>query len=575
MNKSEIASVLYEVGSILDLLDENPFKVRAHNNAARAIEALSEDIRALANAGELTTIKGVGKQIAAKIEILLNTGALPELDELKAKVPDGVFEMLKISGLGVKKVKTVWRRLGVASIGELEYACNENRLVVLDGFGAKSQERILKGIDTLKKFAGKRHLPDALAVADSILDHMKKEKAVIRVELAGSVRRRNEVVRDINIISASSRPEKVISHFAKAPGATEVISRGETKSSLRLESGALVDIRVVSKEEYPYALHYFTGSKEHGKAMSRRAKSMGLEMNEYGLFKNGEIIRCNDETEIFQTLGLQFIPAERRENIGEIDEAQNKSAKALIEIEDITGVIHCHTDYSDGLETVETMAEACVARGYKYLGVSDHSRSAGYAGGLTIDDLKRQSDHIDKVNEKTPGFHIFKGVESDILADGKLDYPDEVLEKLDFVIASVHSRFNQDEEKMTERIINAVRHPLTTMLGHPTGRLLLARDGYSVNMSSVIEACSDAGVIMELNANPHRLDIDWRHIGDALKAGVKISVNADAHRIPGLNHIKYGVMIARKGGCAKEDIFNTLDVSAISEYFKKQNARHK
>ncbi|HEB72297.1 MAG TPA: DNA polymerase/3'-5' exonuclease PolX, partial [Nitrospirae bacterium] len=476
---------------------------------------------------------------------------------------------------GVKKVKTVWRKLGAASIGELEYACNENRLVELDGFGAKSQERILKGIETIKKFAGKRRLPDALAVADSILDHMKKEKSVIRLDIAGSVRRRNEVIKNIDIISASARPEKVISHFAKAPGVMEVVFRGETKSTIRLESGARVNIRVVSEEEFPYALHYFTGSLEYNRAMSRRAKSMGLEMNEYGLFKNGELVRCNDETEIFQTLGLQFIPAERRENIGEIGEAQNKSAKTLIEIEDITGVIHCHTYYSDGLETVETMAEACVARGYKYLGVSDHSRSAGYAGGLTIDDLKRQSDHIDKVNEKSPGFHIFKGVESDILADGKLDYPDEVLEKLDFVIASVHSRFNQDEEKMTERIINAVRHPLTTMLGHPTGRLLLARDGYSVNMSSVIEACAEAGVIMELNANPHRLDIDWRHIGDALKAGVKISVNADAHRIPGLDHIKYGVMIARKGGCAKEDVFNTLDVSAISEYFKKQNAGHK
>ncbi|VAX15169.1 DNA polymerase X family [hydrothermal vent metagenome] len=571
MNKAEIASVLYEVGTILDLLDDNPFKVRAHQNAARAIETLSEDLHQLAQTGKLTSIKGVGKQIAEKIEILINTNALPELDELKSKVPDGVFEMLRISGLGVKKVKALWRKLGVISIGELEYACNENRLMELDGFGVKSQERILKGIKTLRKFAGKRLLPDALAVADSILDHLKKEKSITRLDIVGSVRRRNEVVKHIDIVSASARPEKVISHFVKAPGAAEVISRGETKSTIRLESGAQVNIRVVSQDQFPYALHYFTGSTEHNKAMSRRAKTMGLEMNEYGLFKNGESVVCEDETEIFEALGLQFIPAERRENIGEIDEAQNKSAKALIETDDITGVIHCHTDYSDGLETIETMVSACIARGYKYLGVSDHSRSAGYAGGLTIDDLKRQSDHIDKVNEKTPGFHIFKGVESDILIDGKLDYPDEVFEKLDFVIASVHSGFNLDETKMTERIINAVKNRYTTMLGHPTGRLLLARDAYSVNMSCVIEACAGAGVIIELNANPHRLDIDWRHIGEALKAGVKISVNADAHRIPGLDHIKYGVMIARKGGCAKEDVFNTQNVDEISEYFKKEN----
>lgn len=569
MNKAEIASVLSEIGMILDLLGENPFKVRAHSKAARAIETLTEDIGALADAGELTAIKGVGKQIAAKIEIMLNTGALPELDELKAKVPDGVFDMLKIPGVGPKKVKTLWHKLGATSIGELEYACNENRLKELDGFGAKSQEKILKGIETLRAFAVLSLLPDALAAADLILDHLKKEKSITGLGLAGSVGRRNEVVKVVDIVSASASPEKVMGHFVKAPGVVEVISKGETKSALRLASGARIDIRVVSKEEFPYALHHFTGSKEHNAAMSQRAKSMGLEMNQYGLFDKGELVKCEDETDIYQALGLNFIPAERRENIGEIEEAQNQSAKALIEMEDIAGVIHCHTDYSDGLETVETMAEACVARGYKYLGVSDHSRSAGYAGGLTIDDLKRQSDHIDQVNEKTPGFHIFKGVESDILTDGKLDYPDKVLERLDFVIASVHSGFNLDEEKMTERIINAVKHPLTTMLGHPTGRLLLAREGYRVNMSRVIEACSQTGAIIELNANPHRLDIDWRHIGEALKAGVKISVNADAHRMPGLDHMKYGVMIARKGGCGKEDVFNTQSVDEISEYFKK------
>jgi len=564
MNKSEVAAILSEIGTIYDLLGENPFKVRAHYNAARVMETLNEDMTKLVASGELTKIKGIGKQIAAKIESLVTTGELPELAELRSKAPEGIFQILRIPGMGPKKAGAVWRNLGVTTIGELEYACNENRLVDLDGFGAKSQENILKGIGALKKFAGSNLLPDALDQAEQAIEHMFKQNSVIRAEVAGSVRRAREVVKDVDIVVSSSNPEAVMDHFTLMPGAMEVISKGKTKSSLRLEFGVQVDIRVVSDDKFPYALHHFTGSREHNTAMRQLARSKGMKMNEYGLFRDGKPIPCRSEREIFEALGIGFIPPERRENIGEIEQAAGAGEPvSYVEVSDIMGVFHCHTSYSDGRETLETMVNACIERGYGYLGVADHSRTAAYAGGLSIDNLKRQFDEIDRLNESLNGFYIFKGIESDILADGSLDYPEQTLDQLDFVIASVHSGFILDEKKMTERLIAAINNPYTTMLGHPTGRLLLGREGYPVDMDRVIEACAKRGVIIELNSNPHRLDIDWRHIGSARAAGVKISINPDAHRIPGIDHVRYGVMQARKGGCGKTDVFNTLPLDKV------------
>lgn len=559
MDKAEIAAALNRIGDILELLGENPFKVRAHHNAARAVETLGADIAEVAEAGELTAVKGIGKHIAEKIEAFINTGSIPELEELEAKIPPGIFEILKIPGLGPKKVKAIWDNLGVTTVGELEYACNENRLVELSGFGAKSQDKILRGIETLKKYSDRFLLPDAITQSQTVLEHVKGGKAVIRAQVAGSARRAKEVIKDVDIIASSNDPGKVMDHFVAAPGVVDVIAHGETKSTIRLESGITVDLRVVSDAQFPYALHHFTGSREHNTAMRSLAKSRGLKMNEYGLFKtDGELVKVADEEGLFEALGLAHIPPERRENIGEIEAAAKGATPPLVTADDVRGVFHCHTDYSDGTETLEKMAGACRERGYGYLGIADHSRSAHYAGGLSVDDLKRQSDHIDRVNEKMKWFRVFKGVESDILPGGELDYPDKVLDKLEFVVASVHSGFHDDADKMTERIVRAIENPHTTMLGHPTGRLLLAREGYPVDMDAIIEACARHNVIIELNANPHRLDIDWRHIGAAKRAGVKISINPDAHRIPGLDHVSYGVMIARKGGLEPEDVFNTL-----------------
>ena len=565
MDKKDIAAAINEMGIILDLLGENPFKVRAHANAARAIETMDDDIVQIARDGGLTKIKGIGKQIAAKIETMIDTGESPELSELLEKVPEGIFQILRIPGLGPKKVKVIWKKLEITSLGELEYACNENRLVELDGFGARSQEKILKGIETLRKFSDRFLLPVALAQAESILEYMNKCQAVIRAQVAGSARRSKEIVKDIDIVASSDNAAGVMDHFVMAPGMVEIIAKGETKSSIRLESGIAVDLRVVSDAEYPYALHHFTGSKEHNTAMRSLAKSNGLKMNEYGLFKGSELIKVNDEEELFGALGLGFIPPERRENIGEIEESKDGGeAPRLLTMDDIRGIFHCHTAYSDGVDTLEAMAEACAKLGYEYLGVSEHSRSAGYAGGLSISELDKQSDHIDRINKKMAGFRLFKGIESDILSGGELDYPDKVLEKLDFVIASVHAGWLTDEKKMTDKIVRAIENPHTTMLGHPTGRLLLAREGYPVNMNTVIDACAKHNVIIELNCNPHRLDIDWREIAAAKRAGVTISINPDAHRVAGFDHVKYGVMMARKGGLGPGDVLNVMGAGAVA-----------
>lgn len=548
----------------MEILGENPFKVRALVNAARAVETYAGDLEKLAAEGRLTEIKGVGESIASKITTLMNSGSLPELEELKSRIPAGVFEMLKIPGLGPKRAKAIWDSLGVTTVRELEYACNENRLVELSGFGAKSQENILKGINALHRFAGRRLLSEGMAAVEPLLEWVKGDSAVIRAQMAGSVRRGLETVKDIDIVASSADPERVMERFAAAPGVTEVIARGLTKTSARLESGFQADIRVVTDEQFPFALHHFTGSREHNTLMRSLAKTMGLKMNEYGLFMGEKSLQLASEEEIFRALGLSYIPPEMREGLDEVTLAGEGKIPALVEEADITGVFHVHTDKSDGVDTLETLAREAMRLGYKYLGVSDHSRTAAYAGGLSCDDLLRQGEQIDKLNEKLKGrLHVFKGVESDILQDGSLDYPDRILAGLDFVIASIHFNFRMDERRMTERIVTAIANPRTTMLGHPTGRLLLARDGYPMNMEKAVEALAGHGVHMELNANPHRLDVDWRVMRSLKKHGVKTVINPDAHRKEGLQDMRYGILAARKGGLMEKDVFNTLPLEKM------------
>ncbi|MBF0170038.1 MAG: DNA polymerase/3'-5' exonuclease PolX [Nitrospinae bacterium] len=570
LDLDRIVAVLGEASVALEILGENPFKVRAYAGAARALDALDADLDTLIAEKRLTDIKGIGKGLAEKIVDLRRDGADPEIDLLMRRVPSGIFEMLAIPGFGPKKAKAVWEKLGVTTVGELEYACNENRLIELPGFGEKTQEKILVGIRALARYAGRRLRARAADEAARLLAFVESHPSVVRAAVAGSFRRGLETVKDIDLVASSADPTAVMAAFVKADGVEEVIGAGSTKASVRLASGLQADLRVVGDDEFPHTLHHFTGSKAHNIELRSYAKKKGFALNEYALTRGDETIRVADERELYATLGLAYIPPELREGHGEIAVAARggRPWSDLIAPADITGIFHCHTVASDGKNTLEEMAAACRDRGWAYLGVSDHSRAASYAGGLSIDELARQGEEADRVMERFPGLTIYKGIESDILPDGSLDYPDDVLDKLDFVIASVHSGFVADEKKMTDRIVTAVKNPFTTMLGHLTGRLLLTREGYPVNVPKIIEACAEHRVAIELNANPHRLDLDWRHLRAAVDAGVVIAVNPDAHRIAGLDHVAEGVMAARKGGLAPRHVLNAWAPAAVAQWLK-------
>jgi len=570
MDKHEVAQILYEVSQIFEIQGENPFRVRAYQNAARIIEGLSDDLELLVKSEGLIKLRGIGPNLAAHIKELVLTGRLKEYEQMLRGIPEGLFDMLKIHGLGPKKVGALWRELSIASIGELEYACKENRLIELPGFGEKTQTKILRGLEFLKRFEGRYLYSEAKIMADELLQAMQRHKDVIKAEIAGSIRRCKETVKDIDLLIATKKPKVVSKKFISLPHVDSVTAEGETKTSVILYNGLAVDLRVVSEKEFPYALHHFTGSKEHNVAMRSLAKKQGVKMNEYGLFKGTELLKCKDEVEIYKRLGLAFIPPELREDQGEIEAARKDELPDLITENDIKGIFHVHSTWSDGRDSIEAMASAAKNLGYKYIGISDQSQSAQNAGGLQIEKIKKQHKEIDKINKRNKGLKILKGVESDILPDGSLDYPDSVLELFDFVIISVHSQFNMSEDRMTERIIKAMQNPYTSILGHPTGRLLLARDAYAVNMHKVIDAASDYGVAIEINSHPQRLDLDWRHGKYAKSKGIKVTINPDAHSVEGLTDVKYGVGIARKGWFEKKDVLNCLNVSEVEEYFKKR-----
>ena len=570
MDKKTVIDILNEIGLLLELKGENPFKIRAYYNAARALETLDEDIEVLVKNNKLKEVKGIGEAINKKITELINTGRLEYYENLKASIPEGLIEMIKIPGLGPKKIKTLYDKLDIKNIGELEYACLENRLVELPGFGEKTQKKILEGIKFVKRFSNQHLFSEACLEANLLKQYLLKTGRVIRCEIAGSIRRKKEIVKDIDILATTNDPQKLMERFVEYDKTRDVIAKGDTKTSITLESGINADLRVVKDKEYPYALHHFTGSKEHNTAMRQRAKRMGFKMNEYGLFKGDTLIKCQDEEEIFRKLNLSYIPPEIRENMGEIEAAEKGEIPVLVEEKDIKGIFHVHTNYSDGANTLTEMVNGARELGYKYIGITDHSKSARYAHGLKEEDILRQFDEIDRFNEKYTDIKILKGIESDILKDGSLDYEEDLLKQFDFVIASVHSNFKMSKEEMTERIIKAVKNEYTTILGHVTGRLLLSRDGYDLDVYRVIDACVEYDKIIEINSNPHRLDIDWRYIKYAKEKGVKLAICPDAHRVEGLLDVKYGVGIARKGWFEAKDVINTYDVDKVYEIFKQK-----
>ncbi len=570
MDTKEVAAVLKEIGTIHEIRGENPFKSRSYINAARTVEGIGADLEAVVRGGTLREYKGIGEALAKKITELVTTGTLDYYEKLRASIPAGLLEMTRIPGMGPKKIKAVHDKLGLSTVGELEYACRENRLAVLEGFGAKSQQKILDGIELLKRFREKHLYSTAAKEAAALVEALVSlgPRLIKRISVAGSLRRRKEVIKDIDIVASSPRPAKVMDFFTGLEQVEGVIAKGETKSSVRLASGINSDLRLVPDEQFPYALMYLTGSKEHNIAVRTRAKAKVYKINEYGLFRGERSIKCKDEAAIYEKLGLAYIPPELREEMGEIEAAEKGELPALVEERDIRGILHVHTTHSDGLNTIEQMAKRAKELGAEYLGIAEHSRSAQYANGLSPQGVTQQHDEIDALNKKLKGIHVLKGIEVDILADGKLDYPDKVLATFDFVIAAVHSRFTMSEADVTERILTAMRNPYVTMLAHPTGRLLLSREAYPVDMARIIEEAAQLGVVLEINANPHRLDLDWRLCKVAKEKGVMLAINPDAHRVECLDDVRYGVGIARKGWLGPADILNTRPLDEFMELLK-------
>lgn len=571
IDKKHVADLLEEIGTLLELTGDNPFRCLAYYNASRAIDALPDDLRARVDAGTLTEIKGVGEAIADTITELMTTGHLAYYEQLKAKTPPGLLEMLRVQGLGPKRVKILYDKLRIKNLQELEAACRANQLLKLAGFGAKTQENILKGLAYLAQHQDRHLYPEALQAAQELVAALRREPAIQAIEIGGSLRRKKEIIRDIDLLVASAHPARVMERFTSLPGLERVLAHGETKSSVILQSGIQCDLRVVTAREFPYALQYFTGSQEHNTAIRGRAKKQGMKLSEYGLFKGARLVPCQDETELFKRLGLAYIEPELREHMGEIAAAEDGRLPRLIERKDLRGVFHVHTRYSDGAATLEEMTKAAIAQGLEYVGFSDHSQSARYANGMSPETVLRQHREIIEVQRKFPNIRIFKGAEVDILNDGRLDYPDSVLQRLDFVIASVHSGFTMSEAAMTKRILKALAHPRVTFLGHPTGRLLLQREPYAVDMDAVLREAAKLNVVVEINANPMRLDLDWRMMQHAKELGVTFSINPDAHRTDGVADVMFGVGIARKGWLERSDVVNTQPAAAITRWLAKRH----
>ncbi|MBW2062202.1 MAG: DNA polymerase/3'-5' exonuclease PolX [Deltaproteobacteria bacterium] len=576
MERKEIAKALEEIGTLLELKGENPFKIRAYQQAARTVLQIEGDLTELVENGGLAKVKGIGKALSEKITELVTTGRLEYLTKLKESFPPGLFELLKIQGLGSKKIKALYENLGITNLGELEYACLENRLLDLKGFGLKTQANVIKNIETLKKYRGQFLWSEAEAQALELVKTVDACPAVDRVEPAGDFRRLNEVVKNLTLVAVSNAPQEV-ARFIEDSGAAESIEHeDQTEIGLSLQSGLKARLHLVSKEAFACAWHHFTGSEVYIGLMQQRAETMGLKLNSRGLFdREGRLRPVSDEAEIFALLDLPLIPAELREGRGEIEAAATKNIPDLVSFSDIKGVFHVHSNYSDGGLSITESVGWCLEHGYEYLGLSDHSQTAVYAGGLSLEDLKRQLEEVEEIRSQYPDFRLFWGIESDILPDGSLDYHEDVLAGFDFVIASVHAAFNLSEKEMTDRLIRAVQNPYTTILGHPTGRLLLAREPYAVDLHAVLAAAADTGTIIEINANPHRLDLDWREMQHAKSLGLKMMIGPDAHSLDGLTHIRYGVQAARKGWLAPSDVLNCLSRQDLAGFLENLHRKKK
>ncbi|MFZ5831372.1 MAG: DNA polymerase/3'-5' exonuclease PolX [Planctomycetota bacterium] len=567
MNNAEIAATFDQVADILEFQGANPFRVRAYRNAARTVHDLDESIAEIAADPErrIDDLKGIGDDLAEKIRTLLETGKLPMLEELRAEVPESVMAMLRVPGLGPKRAATIFKELGVSTLAELREACQQQRVRALKGFGAKMEQTILAGLDIAAEAEHRVLWAEADEYVQSIAGHLQKSGAVNEVVAAGSYRRGKDTVGDLDFLALAPDTDAAMDALASVDGVADILARGDTKMSLRLRAGLQVDLRVVPEESFGAALVYFTGSKDHNIVIRGRAKDRGLKINEYGVFHGEEMVAGRTEEEVYATLDLPWIPPELREARQEFEWADAGTLPALVELSDIRGDLHMHSTWTDGLNTIEEMAAAAKSRGLKYIAITDHSKRVAMVGGLNGDRLRKQWEEIDRIREGLKGITLLKGVEVDILEQGGLDIEDEVLAEADWVVASLHYGHNQPRSQITRRAVEALEHPSVCAIAHPTGRMLMRRRPYEIDLEAVMQAAVDNGKFLELNAHPTRLDLDDVACAAAKRRGVPIVISTDAHKTDGLAAMRYGVLQARRGGLTKADVVNSRSWSEVKK----------
>jgi len=571
LNK-EIARIFNEIADFLEIKGELSFKINAYRRAAQNIENLSKDISELFKENKLHTIPGVGKELAEKIKQFIETGKVKKHEELKAEIPVGLLEIMRVPGVGPKKAKLFYEKLKIDSIDKLEEAARSHKLSTLPGIQKKTEENILKGIEFLKKSSGRIPLGRALPLSQRIIEYLLEKKVVERAEACGSIRRRKETIGDIDILGISSDPEKAMEAFTKMEIVKEVLAKGTTKSSVIVEDNIQVDLRIVDKDSFGAALQYFTGSKEHNIKLRELAVKKGLKINEYGVFdlKTDKKIAGKDEEEVYKAIGLPWIPPEIREGGEEIELALQGNLPELVELKDIKGDLHIHSKWSDGTASIEEIATCAKEMGLKYVLIADHTKGLGVAGGLNEEEISEQIKEIDSLNKKIKGVRILKGIEANIQNDGSLDVSDEVLKSLDIVIASIHHGFKNPPDVLTRRMLRAIENPYVGIIAHPTGRILGERDAYEIDIDEVMATCKKNGVALEINAYPLRLDLNDVLSRRAMEKGIMLSIGTDAHQIDQLAYLPYGVYVARRAWLRKDHLLNCMELDELLRYFKKK-----
>ena len=588
MENIEIAAVLEELGDLLEIRGSNPFRIRAYRNAVRTIRGLTRSLESMVESEEdLTELPAIGKDMSAHIVELIETGKLTRLEELAAEIPRSLVDLVKLDGLGPKKAKKLWESLDVKTVDELEQALNAGRVQSLEGFGATSVQKILRAIEDYRRYSGRFLLSEVDDLIGPLVEHLRGAKGLVRVEVAGSCRRRRETIGDVDLLVQAELPAPdVMERFITFGSVERVDLAGETRGAVVLRSGLEVDLRIIPPRSFGAALHYFTGSMEHNVAVRQLALKQGLRVNEWGVFRlpegvdpdevgkeDGERVAGETEESVFEAVGLPWIPPVLRENRGEIEAGRHGSLPELVSLQDIKGDLHMHTTWSDGKASVAEMVAACLARGYEYLAISDHSPALAMVQGLTPEKASEQWAEIREVQGGVDGITILKSLEVDILRDGSLDMTDEVLEALDVVIVSVHSLMDMDRQTMTDRVIRAMQHPSVDIVGHPTGRLLGRREPFELDVEAVLQAAAELDVAVEINANPNRLDLSDVHARRAKELGVKVAIGTDAHSVRRLDHMSYGVDQARRGWLEAEDVVNTMTMHQLRAWMGRRKKR--